>query len=101
MNLLSGTAMPVTRNPHAALIFLLGIPQPFRAGVYTCHPTIQCTMPAAAAVAIANARSFEENESLRNQLEQERDYLREEVQARCSVPEFISCRFIVSDSSDP
>ena len=32
-----------------------------------------------AAVAIANARAFEENEALRHQLEQERDYLREEV----------------------
>jgi len=37
------------------------------------------TMANAAAVAIANARAFEENESLRHQLEQERDYLREEV----------------------
>ncbi|MEO5926648.1 MAG: sigma 54-interacting transcriptional regulator [Bryobacteraceae bacterium] len=37
------------------------------------------TMANAAAVAIANARAFEENESLRHQLELERDYLREEV----------------------
>ena len=37
------------------------------------------TMANAAAVAIANARAFEENESLRHELEQERDYLREEV----------------------
>ncbi len=39
------------------------------------------TMANAAAVAIANARAFEQNESLRHQLEQERDYLREEVLA--------------------
>jgi transcriptional regulator with GAF, ATPase, and Fis domain len=37
------------------------------------------TMASAAAVAIANARAFEQNEALRRQLEQERDYLREEV----------------------
>ena len=39
------------------------------------------TMASAAAVAIANARAFEDNESLRHRLEQERDYLREEVEA--------------------
>jgi transcriptional regulator with GAF, ATPase, and Fis domain len=39
------------------------------------------TMAGAAAVAIANARAFEENESLRRELELERDYLREEVEA--------------------
>jgi transcriptional regulator with GAF, ATPase, and Fis domain len=38
------------------------------------------TMASAAAVAIANARAFEENEALRRELELERDYLREEVQ---------------------
>jgi transcriptional regulator with GAF, ATPase, and Fis domain len=37
------------------------------------------TMASAAAVAIANARAFEENAVLRAELEQERDYLREEV----------------------
>ncbi len=37
------------------------------------------TMASAAAVAIANARAFEDNESLRRELELERDYLREEV----------------------
>ena len=47
------------------------------------------TMANAAAVAIANARSFEENESLRNQLEQELDYLREEVQATGSFGEIL------------
>jgi transcriptional regulator with GAF, ATPase, and Fis domain len=47
------------------------------------------TMANAAAVAIANARSFEENESLRNQLEQERDYLREEVQATGSFGDIL------------
>lgn len=45
-----------------------------------CFAWLQ-TMAGAAAVAIANARSFEENESLRHQLEQERDYLREEVES--------------------
>lgn len=39
------------------------------------------TMANAAAIAIANARAFEENEKLRRQLEQERDYLMEEVEA--------------------
>ena len=39
------------------------------------------TMASAAAVAIANARAFEDNESLRRELELERDYLREEVQS--------------------
>jgi transcriptional regulator with GAF, ATPase, and Fis domain len=38
-------------------------------------------MANAAAVAIANARAFEENESLRRKLELERDYLMEEVDA--------------------
>lgn len=47
------------------------------------------TMANAAAVAIANARSFEENESLRNRLEQERDYLREEVEATGSFGEIL------------
>jgi len=46
-------------------------------------------MANAAAVAIANARSFEENESLRNQLEQERDYLREEVKETGSFGEIL------------
>ena len=39
------------------------------------------TMASAAAVAIANARAFEENETLRRRIEEERDYLREEVEA--------------------
>ena len=47
------------------------------------------TMASAAAVAIANARSFEENESLRYQLEQERDYLREEVETTGSFGEIL------------
>jgi transcriptional regulator with GAF, ATPase, and Fis domain len=47
------------------------------------------TMASAAAVAIANARSFEENESLRNRLEQERDYLREEVKETGSFGEIL------------
>ena len=47
------------------------------------------TMANAAAVAIANARSFEDNESLRRQLEQERDYLREEVEATGSFGDIL------------
>ena len=47
------------------------------------------TMASAAAVAIANARAFEENEYLRNQLEQERDYLREEVKETGSFGEIL------------
>ena len=47
------------------------------------------TMANAAAVAIANARAFEENESLRRQLEEERDYLREEVQTSGSFAEIL------------
>lgn len=47
------------------------------------------TIANAAAVAIANARSFEENESLRRQLEQERDYLREEVEATGSFGDIL------------
>ncbi|MBI3209735.1 MAG: sigma 54-interacting transcriptional regulator, partial [Candidatus Solibacter usitatus] len=47
------------------------------------------TMASAAAVAIANARSFEENESLRYELEQERDYLREEVETTGSFGEIL------------
>ncbi len=47
------------------------------------------TMASAAAVAIANARAFEENESLRRQLELERDYLREEVEATGSFGEIL------------
>ncbi len=47
------------------------------------------TMANAAAVAIANARSFEENELLRRQLEQERDYLREEVAASGSFGDIL------------
>ncbi|MBY0506814.1 MAG: sigma 54-interacting transcriptional regulator [Bryobacteraceae bacterium] len=39
------------------------------------------TMANAAGVAIANVRAFEENETLRRQLEDERDYLREEVES--------------------
>jgi transcriptional regulator with GAF, ATPase, and Fis domain len=47
------------------------------------------TMANATAVAIANARAFEENESLRRQLEQERDYLREEVQTSGSFGDIL------------
>ncbi len=47
------------------------------------------TMASAAAVAIANARAFEDNESLRRQLESERDYLREEVASSGSFGEIL------------
>ena len=47
------------------------------------------TMADAAAVAIANARAFEENESLRRALELERDYLREEVEAAGSFGDIL------------
>lgn len=47
------------------------------------------TMASAAAVAIANARAFEDNESLRRQLELERDYLREEVDSTGSFGEIL------------
>ncbi len=47
------------------------------------------TMAHAAAVAIANARAFEDNESLRQQLEMERDYLREEVDTTFSFGEIL------------
>lgn len=47
------------------------------------------TMASAAAVAIANARAFEENESLRHRLEQERDYLREEVETSGAFGEIL------------
>jgi transcriptional regulator with GAF, ATPase, and Fis domain len=47
------------------------------------------TMASAAAVAIANARAFEENESLRHHIEQERDYLREEVRAAGSFGQIL------------
>ena len=53
-----------------------------------CFSWLQ-TMASAAAVAIANARSFEENESLRYELEQERDYLREEVESSGSFGEIL------------
>ncbi|BDC48483.1 hydrogenase-4 transcriptional activator [Bryobacterales bacterium F-183] len=47
------------------------------------------TMANAAAIAIANARAFEENERLRRELEQERDYLMEEVEATGSFGEIL------------
>ena len=47
------------------------------------------TMANAAAIALANARAFEDNENLRQQLEQERDYLREEVAATGSFGEIL------------
>lgn len=47
------------------------------------------TLANAAAVAIANARAFEEAELLRHQLELERDYLREEVEATSSFGEIL------------
>ncbi len=47
------------------------------------------TMASAAAVAIANARAFEDNESLRRQLELERDYLREEVESTGAFGEIL------------
>lgn len=47
------------------------------------------TMAGAAAVAIANARAFEENEALRRELELERDYLREEVESSGSFGEIL------------
>jgi transcriptional regulator with GAF, ATPase, and Fis domain len=47
------------------------------------------TMASAAAVALANARAFEDNESLRRQLELERDYLREEVESSGSFGEIL------------
>lgn len=47
------------------------------------------TMANAAAVAIANARAFEEAESLRHELELERDYLREEIESAGSFGEIL------------
>jgi transcriptional regulator with GAF, ATPase, and Fis domain len=47
------------------------------------------TMASAAAVAIANARAFEDNETLRRELELERDYLREEVQSSGAFGEIL------------
>lgn len=47
------------------------------------------TMANAAAIAIANARAFEENEALRKQLELERDYLMEEVETSGSFGEIL------------
>lgn len=47
------------------------------------------TMASAAAVAIANARAFEDNDSLRRELELERDYLREEVASTGSFGEIL------------
>ncbi len=47
------------------------------------------TMASAAAVAIANCRAFEENESLRQRLELERDYLMEEVEATGSFGDIL------------
>jgi transcriptional regulator with GAF, ATPase, and Fis domain len=47
------------------------------------------TMASAAAVAIANARAFEDNEALRRELELERDYLREEVEASGAFGEIL------------
>ena len=47
------------------------------------------TMASAAAVAIANARAFEDNESLRHELELERDYLREEVESSGAFGEIL------------
>jgi transcriptional regulator with GAF, ATPase, and Fis domain len=47
------------------------------------------TMARAAAVAIANAKALEENESLRDHVEQERDYLREEVDAAGSFGQIL------------
>ena len=46
-------------------------------------------MAHAAAVAIANARAFEQNEALRRELELERDYLREEVEKAGSFGEIL------------
>lgn len=47
------------------------------------------TLADAAAVAVANARAFEQAERLRKQLEQERDYLREEVEEVGSFGEIL------------
>ncbi len=47
------------------------------------------TMASAAAVAIANARAFEDNEALRRELELERDYLREEVESSGAFGEIL------------
>ena len=47
------------------------------------------TMASAAAVAIANARAFEDNESLRHELELERDYLREELESSGAFGEIL------------
>ena len=54
----------------------------------TCFAWLR-TMADAAAVAIANARAFEQNESLRRELELERDYLREEVEATGSFGDIL------------
>lgn len=76
-----------------ALVFhgeILGVLAVFRraAADDDCFAWLR-TMANTAAVAIANARSFEENESLRHQLEQERDYLREEVETAGSFGEIL------------
>jgi transcriptional regulator with GAF, ATPase, and Fis domain len=54
----------------------------------SCYDWLR-TMASAAAVTLANARSFQENESLRRRLEEERDYLREEVEATGSFGEIL------------
>src|SRR5262249_52839476 len=54
----------------------------------TCFEWLR-TMSSAAALAIANARAFEQNELLRHRLEQERDYLREEVEASGAFGEIL------------
>ncbi len=64
-------------------------------GVFRRHPADDAcfdwlrTMAQAAAVAIANAHAFEQNETLRRQLELERDYLMEEVETAGAFGEIL------------
>ncbi len=69
---------------------VLGVLAVFR----TQETTAECwewlgTLADAAAVAVANARAFEEAERLRRELEMERDYLREEVEEVGSFGEIL------------
>ena len=71
----TGHALVFRGRPHGVLAVFRRTPADD-----DCYNWLR-TMASAAAVAIANARAFEDNESLRRQLELERDYLREEVES--------------------
>jgi transcriptional regulator with GAF, ATPase, and Fis domain len=83
-------ACDLSPDNHSSFAAKYPVSWPFRSGNFNAEDFDWLrTFADHAAVAIANARAFEEIESLKKRLEQENDYLREEVIAALGLREII------------